>query len=115
MGRIVGIVAVTAVLAVLAPGRFGGHHAGALRWDGAPRTAALGATRGAELVFGHVVNRSGHAARLRAADVHVVDARGNRIPGSAAYADGFVAGVALRGSGSEVFDDGDAGGAAGVG
>ena len=43
MGRITGIVVVTAVLAVLAPGRFGGGHHGALRWEGAPRTSVLGA------------------------------------------------------------------------
>jgi hypothetical protein len=105
MGRIAGIVVVTAVLAVLAPGRFGGHHDGTLRWDGAPRTSALGMDAGAQLLFGHVVNRSGHPARLRAADVRVVDSRGKRLPGTAAFADGFVPGVALLGSGTEVFDE----------
>jgi hypothetical protein len=105
MGRIAGIVVVTAVLAALAPGRFGGHHDGTLRWDGAPRTSVLGMSAGAQVLFGHVVNRSGHTARLRAADVHVVDSRGKRLAGSAAFADGFVPGVALRGLGSEVFDE----------
>jgi hypothetical protein len=114
MGRIAGIVAVTAVLAVLMPGRFGGHHDGALRWVGPPRTSALGMTGGAQLLFGRVVNRSDHPARLRAADVHVLDARGNRLAGSAAFADGFVPDVALHGSGAEVFDAGDGGAAVGV-
>jgi hypothetical protein len=103
MGRITGIVVVTAVLAVLAPGRFGGHHDGPLRWNAAPRMSVLGATADDQLLFGHVVNRSGHAARLRAADVHVLDADGDRLPGAAAFADGFVPGVTLRGSATEMF------------
>jgi hypothetical protein len=105
MGRIAGIVVVTAVLAVLLPGRFGGQQDGVLRWEKAPRTSALGMSHDAQLVFGHVVNRSDHRERMRAADVHVVDARGNRLPGSAAFADGFVPDVALRGLGTEVFTD----------
>src|SRR4051794_38812274 len=113
MGRIAGIVVVTAVLAVLAPGRFGGHRAGPLRWDGAPRTSALGMSSGARLLFGHVVNRSDRVARLRAADVHVLDSHSRRLPGSAAFADGFVPGVALLGSGREVFAAGADGAAVG--
>jgi hypothetical protein len=110
MGRITGIVVVTAVLAVLAPGRFGGGaQDGPLRWDAAPRMSVLGAMPDDRLLFGHVVNRSKKAARLRAADVHVLDADGDRLPGAAAFADGFVPGVTLRGMGAEVF------GAAGAG
>jgi hypothetical protein len=104
MGRIAGIVVVTAVLALLGHGRFGGHHEGALRWDGAPRTSALGMSSGARLVFGHVVNRSDRPARLRAADVRVLDSHGRRLPAGAAFADGFVPGVALLGSRTEVSD-----------
>jgi hypothetical protein len=111
MGRITGIVVVTAVLAVLAPGRFGGAaHVGPLRWDAAPRTSVLGAAPDDRLLFGHVVNRSKKAARLRATDVHVLDADGDRLPGSAAYADGFVPGVTLRGMSTEMFGAGEAGG-----
>jgi hypothetical protein len=110
MGRITGIVLITAILAVLAPGRFGGHQDGPLKWDAAPRTSALGSTQDDQLLFGHVVNRSGKAARLRAADVHVLDADGDRLPGAAAFADGFVPGVTLRGSDTEMFGVGDMGG-----
>jgi hypothetical protein len=113
MGRIAGIVVVTAVLAVIAPGRFGGHHDGPLRWVGAPRTSAMGATPGDRLLFGQVVNRSDHAARLRAADVHVLDSKGAALPASAAFADGFVPGVSLRGYGTELFADSGAGGQVG--
>jgi hypothetical protein len=109
MGRIAGIVVVTALLAVIAPGRFGGHHDGPLRWAGAPRTSALGTAAADRLLFGRVVNRSGDRARLRAADVRVLDSRGNALPGSAAFADGFVPGVTLRGSGTELFLASDGG------
>jgi len=109
MGRITGIVVVTAVLAVLAPGRFGGSHDGPLRWDAAPRTSVLGAAPDDRLLFGHVVNHSKKAARFRAADVHVLDADGDRLPAAAAFADGFVPAVTLRGSGAEMFGAGAAG------
>src|ERR687889_561932 len=112
MGRITGIVVVTAVLAVLAPGRFGGHE-GPLRWEASPRTSVLGATPDDRLVFGHVVNRSKKVARLRAADVRILDSDGDRLPGAAAFADGFVPGVTLRGMDAEMF--GVADGAADVG
>src|SRR5215218_2873919 len=105
MGRITGIVVVTAVLAVLAPGRFGGHE-GPLRWEAAPRTSVLGATPDDRLVFGHVVNRSKKVARLRAADVRILDGDGDRLPGAAAFADGFVPGVALRGMHAAAIDYG---------
>jgi hypothetical protein len=59
------------------------------------------------------VNRSDHVARLRAGDVRVRDAHGDKLTTSAAYADGFVAGVSLRGYGDELFE-GDGTGA-GVG
>src|SRR3954451_11541658 len=113
MGRIAGIVVVTAVLAVLAPGRFGGHRAGPLRWDGAPRTSALGMSSGARLLFGHVVNRSDRVARLRAADVHVLDSHGRRLPGRAAVAAGFLPGGALPRPGREALTAGADGAAVG--
>jgi hypothetical protein len=103
MGRIIGIVVVTALLAVLAPGRFDGSHDGPLKWDAAPRTSVLGSTPDDRLLFGHVVNRSKKVARLRAADVHVLDGDGDRLPGGAAFADGFVPGVTLRGMDAEMF------------
>src|SRR4051812_38438777 len=104
MGRIAGIVVVTAILAVIAPGRFGGGHdaGGPLRWQAAPRTSALGMSPDDRLLFGHVVNHSDRPARLRAADVHVVDADGDALPGNAAFADGFVPGVTSRGYGAEL-------------
>jgi hypothetical protein len=98
VGRIFGITAVMAVLAVLAPGRFGGHAAeagGPLRWQSPARTSAVGQMTGDHLLFGRVVNHSGKTIRLRAADVHVVDAKGTRLKTRAAFADGFVPGVIL--------------------
>lgn len=100
-----GIVVVTAILAAVAPGRFGdpGRTDGPLRWDGRPRSAALAGTTGDRLLFGRIVNGSDEPVRLRATEVHVVDADGDRLETSAAYADGFVAAVSLRGYGDEVF------------
>ena len=101
MGRIFGIAAVMAVLAALAPGRFGGHDAkpgGPLRWQAPARTSAVGQTPGDHLLFGRVVNHSGKTIRLRAADVHVLDAKGGRLKTRAAFADGFVPGIMLSGS-----------------
>jgi hypothetical protein len=109
MGRITGIVVVTAILAVLAPGRFGGNHDGPLKWEAAPRTSVLGATPDDRLLFGRVVNRSSKSTRLRASDVHVLDADGDQLSGSAAFADGFVPGVTLRGMGAEMFGASDLG------
>jgi hypothetical protein len=100
VGRIFGIAAVMAVLAVLAPGRFGGHAAkpdGPLRWQAPARTSAVGQSAADHLLFGRVVNHSGRTLRLRAADVHVLDARGHRLKTRAAFADGFVPGVMLNG------------------
>jgi hypothetical protein len=108
MGRITGIVVVTAILAVLAPGRFGGGPEGPLKWDATPRTSVLGSAADDRLLFGHVVNRSKKAARLRAADVHVLDGDGDRLPASAAFADGFVPGVTLRGMDAEMLGMADA-------
>ena len=102
MGRIFGIVAVMAVLAVIAPGRFGGHAAkpgGPLRWQAPARTATVGQTPSDHLLFGRVVNHSAKTIRLRAADVHVLDAKGRRLTTRAAFADGFVPGVMLSGYG----------------
>jgi hypothetical protein len=103
MGRIGGIVIVTAILAAIAPGMVGGHHAAPLRWNGAPRMTTMAGTVGDRLLFGHVVNRSDRRVRLRAADVHVLDADGEKLHTSAAFADGFVAGVTLRGYDSDLY------------
>jgi hypothetical protein len=99
------MVIVTAVLAAVAPGRFGGEDAGRgpLRWDGAPRAATVAGTQDDRLLFAHVVNTSNHVVRLRAADVRVEDEDGDDLRTSAAYADGFVAGVSLRGHGDELY------------
>jgi hypothetical protein len=110
MGRIGGIVIVTAVLAAIAPGLVGGHKAAPLRWQGAPRMTVVAGTTADRLLFGHVLNRSDHAVKLRAAEVHVLDADGHELRTSAAFADGFVPGVTLRGYGSDLFaaDEGTA-------
>jgi hypothetical protein len=102
VGRIFGIAAVMAVLALLAPGRFGGHAAhpeGPLRWQSPARTSAFGQTSGDHLLFGRVVNHSGKTIRLRAADVEVLDEKGRKLETRAAFADGFVPGVMLNGYG----------------
>jgi hypothetical protein len=107
VGRIFGIAAVMAVLAVLAPGRFGGHAAkpsGPLRWQAPARTSTVGPPAGDHLLFGRVVNHSGTTLRLRAADVHVLDADGHRLKTRAAFADGFVPGVMPNGDG-ELYPD----------
>src|SRR3954468_5144352 len=96
-----------AVLAVLAPGRFGGHAAkpgGPLRWQSPARTSTVGQTPTDHLLFGRVVNHSGKTIRLRAAKVHVLDAKGRRLQTRAAFADGFVPGVMLSGYG-ELYAD----------
>ena len=103
MGRIGGIVIVTAVLAVVAPGLIGGKKAPPLRWDGAPRMTVVAGTTAGRLLFGHVVNRSDRAVKLRAGAVRVLDADGHELHTSAAFADGFVPGVTLRGYGSDLF------------
>jgi hypothetical protein len=98
----VGIAAVMALLAVIAPGRFGGHTAkpgGPLRWQAPARTSAMGQTASDHLLFGRVVNHSGRTIRLTAANVHVLDAKGHRLKTRAAFADGFVPGVMLSGYG----------------
>src|SRR3954466_4322747 len=96
-----------AVLAVLAPGRFGGHAAkpgGPLRWQSPARTSTVGQTPSDHLLFARVVNHSGKTIRLRAAKVHVLDAKGRRLQTRAAFADGFVPGVMLSGYG-ELYAD----------
>jgi hypothetical protein len=107
VGRIFGIAAVMAVLAVLAPGRFGGHAVkpgGPLRWQSPARTATVGQTPSDHLLFGRVVNHSAKTIRLRAVQVHVLDAKGHPLKTRAAFADGFVPGVVLSGS-SELYAD----------
>jgi hypothetical protein len=115
MGRLAGILAVTAILTAVAPGIFGGsgHASGPLRWEARPRTTALAGTAGARLLFGRVVNRSHEVARLQARDVHVVDAHGDDLHTSAAYADGYVPAVSLRAYGGEVSAADDNAGAVG--
>ena len=103
MGRIGGIVIVTAVLAAIAPGMVSGHKATPLRWEGAPRMTTMAGTVGDRLLFGHVVNHSDRRVKLRAAEVHVLDADGDELRTSAAYADGFVPGVTLRGYESDLY------------
>ena len=105
MGRIFGIAVVMAVLALVAPGRFGGHAPkpdGPLRWQSPARTSTVGQTPSDHLLFGRVVNHSGKTIRLRAAQVRVLDAKGHRLQTRAAFADGFVPSVMLSGS-SELY------------
>jgi hypothetical protein len=94
-----------ALLAVIAPGRFGGHAKpeGPLRWQAPARTSAVGQTASDHLLFGRVVNHSDRTIRLRAADVHVLDADGHRLKTRAAFADGFVPSVMLSGYGAELY------------
>src|SRR6185312_172317 len=105
-----------AVLAVVAPGKFG-HKAvnadGPLRWQSPVRTSAFAGGTDDHLLFGRVVNHSGHVLRLQAADVHILDRDGHRLPTRAAFADGFVPGVMLNGDASEMYGGG--GGEAQVG
>jgi hypothetical protein len=111
VGRIIGIVGVMAILAVVAPGRFGHHDQkldGPLRWQAPARTSALAGATGDQLLFGRVVNHSGHVIRLKAADVHVVDKDGHRLPTRAAFADGFVPSVMLNGFSGEMYGGGTA-------
>jgi hypothetical protein len=109
VGRIIGIAAVMALLAVVAPGKFG-HKAvtadGPLRWQSPARTSALAGGTDDHLLFGRVVNHSQRPIRLRAADVHIVDRDGHRLPTRAAFADGFVPGVMLNGYSGEMYGGG---------
>jgi hypothetical protein len=98
-----------AVLAVLAPGKFAAKSVkadGPLRWQSPARTSALAGGTDDHLLFGRVVNHSGHAIRLRAADVHILDRDGHRLPTRAAFADGFVPSVMLSAYGSEMYGGG---------
>src|ERR1700749_3742599 len=100
-----------AILAAVAPGRFGGHDTkpdGPLRWQAPARTSALAGATGDHLLFGRVGNHSHPAIRLKAADVHVIDKDGHRLPTRAAFADGFVPGVMLNGFSSEMYGGGGA-------
>jgi hypothetical protein len=106
----VGIAAVLAVLAAVAPGKFGGkaetNEQGPLRWQAPARTSAIAGTESDHLLFGRVVNHSGKAIRLRAADVHLLSSDGKQLQTRAAFADGFVPGVVLSGYGSEMYGGG---------
>jgi len=108
MGRIAGVVVVTVLLAAIAPGRFGGGgHApaggDALRWQAPARVTAMAGSTGDHLLFARVVNRSGRTLRLRASEVRVLDAGGHALDTTAAFADGFVPGVTMRGYDAEVY------------
>jgi hypothetical protein len=106
VGRILGVVVVMGILAAVAPGRFGHHEQkmeGPLRWQAPARTSVLAGATGDHILFGRVVNHSDHSVRLKAADVHVVDAEGHRLPTRAAFADGFVPDVMLNGFSSEMY------------
>lgn len=109
MGRILGIGAVLAVIAAVAPGALGGKSAtrqdGPLRWQAPARTSAIAGATGDHLLFGRVVNHGTKTIRLRAADVHLVGRDGHRLPTRAAFADGFVPGVMLSGYGAEMYGD----------
>jgi hypothetical protein len=106
VGRILGIAVVMAILAAVAPGRFGHHEQkldGPLRWQAPARTSTLAGATGDHILFGRVVNHSAHPIRLKAADVHVVDGDGHRLPTRAAFADGFVPDVMLNGFSGEMY------------
>jgi hypothetical protein len=100
-----------AVLAVIAPGKFGHKSVkadGPLRWQSPARTSALAGGTDDHLLFGRVVNHSGRVIRLRAADVHILDRDGHRLPTRAAFADGFVPSVMISGAAGEMYGGGDA-------
>jgi hypothetical protein len=104
---------VLGLLAAVAPGALGGHGTktkpdGPLRWQAPARTSAVAGATGDHLLFGRVVNHSAHAIRLKAADVHVLDKDGHRLPTRAAFADGFVPGVMLNGFSGEMYGGGGA-------
>jgi hypothetical protein len=106
VGRILGIGAVLAILAVVAPGRFG-HAAtkqdGPLRWQAPARTSPVAGTTTDHLLFGRIVNHGTKTIRLRAADVHLLGRDGHRLRTRAAFADGFVPSVMLSGYGDEMY------------
>jgi hypothetical protein len=97
-GRYVCALAVT--LAVIAGGVGCGGGGASVAWKDKPRA---GAVEGGQMLFGTVVNRSAKPLRLRAGDVHVLDRGGHALPSAAAFSGGYLAGVALRGFGSEMF------------
>jgi hypothetical protein len=102
----VGIAAVMALLAAVAPGAFGGKDVkpgGPLRWQSPARTSAVAGAAEDHLLFGRVVNHSAKPIKLRASDVHILDDDGHRLPTRAAFADGFVPGVMLSGFSGEMY------------
>jgi hypothetical protein len=102
----VGIAAVMAVLAAVAPGMVGGKDVkpgGPLRWQSPARTSAVAGAADDHLLFGRVVNHSAKPIKLRASDVHILDGAGHRLPTRAAFADGFVPGVMLSGFSGELY------------
>ena len=106
MGRILGIGAVLAILAVVAPGRFGHattHQDGPLRWQAPARTSPVAGTASDHLLFGRIVNHGNKTIRLRAADVHLLGRDGHRLRTRAAFADGFVPSVMLSGDDNEMY------------
>jgi hypothetical protein len=108
VGRILGIGAVLAVMAAVAPGALGGGKSatsadGPLRWQAPARTSQVAGTPGDHLLFGRVVNHGTRSIRLKAADVHLLDRDGHRLATRAAFADGFVPGVMLSGYDAEMY------------
>jgi hypothetical protein len=103
-----GIGAVLAVMAAVAPGALGGGKSatsadGPLRWQAPARTSEVAGTPGDHLLFGRVVNHGTRVIRLKAADVHLLDREGHRLATRAAFADGFVPGVMLSGFDAEMY------------
>jgi hypothetical protein len=107
VGRILGIGAVLAVMAAVAPGALGGKSAtspdGPLRWQAPARTSQVAGTTSDHLLFGRVVNHGTGPVTLRAADVHLLDRDGHRLATRAAFADGFVPEVMLSGYSGEMY------------
>lgn len=88
-----------AALAVAAGGA-GCGGSDAVGWQGHPRS---GPVEGGQMLFGTLVNHSSKPLSLRAAQVRVVDGNGHVLPSAAAFAGGYLASIALRGFGGEMF------------
>jgi hypothetical protein len=96
-GRLVCVLAVTCAVVVGGVGCGGGA---TIAWKGHPRS---GPVEGGQMLFGTLLNRSGRPLSLHAADVRVLDRSGRQLSAAAAFADGYNAGIALRGFGTEMF------------
>jgi hypothetical protein len=96
-GRLVCVLAITFAVLLGGVGCGGGA---TIAWKGHPRS---GPVEGGQMLFGTLLNRSGRPLSLRAADVRVLDRSGRELSAAAAFADGYNAGIALRGFGTEMF------------